>query len=141
LSETVHATVVLVGASGVLIRGPSGAGKSSLAWLLIDQGAILVADDRVHLSACHGRLVGTVPGRLAGRLELRGRGILHMPFERSVLLRLAVDLVADADLERLPNVGELRAQILGIELARQSVPGASHRALTLIGAALAGLPS
>jgi HPr kinase/phosphorylase len=85
--------------------------------------------------------VGTVPERLAGSLELRGRGILRMPFERSVLLRLAVDVVADADLERLPNVGELRAQILGIELARQSVPGASHRALTLIGAALAGLPS
>ena len=141
MSEAVHATAVLVGASGVLIRGPSGTGKSSLAWLLIDQGAILVADDRVHVSACHGRLIATAPERLAGKLELRGRGILRMPFEQSVVLRLVVDVVAEADLERLPSPADLRVEMLGIELARQSVPGASSRALTLIGAALAEIRS
>ena len=59
MSETVHATAVLVGADGVLIRGESGAGKSALALALIERGARLIADDRLMLSACHGRLVAT----------------------------------------------------------------------------------
>ena len=39
--ETVHATAVLVGADGVLIRGASGSGKSALALALIERGARL----------------------------------------------------------------------------------------------------
>jgi HPr kinase/phosphorylase len=137
LSATVHATAVLFGAAGVLIRGPSGAGKSSLAWRLIRRGAILVADDRVHLSACNGRLLATAPEALAGKLELRGGGILRVPFERSAVIKLVVDVVPEADLERLPEACDLSVEVLGVELARQAAPGASIRALILIGAALA----
>ena len=48
----IHATVVLVGEAGVLIRGASGSGKSALALALMSEAgrrglfARLVGDDR-----------------------------------------------------------------------------------------------
>lgn len=139
MSETVHATAVLAGADGVLIRGASGAGKSTLAGLLIGRGARLVADDRVHLSACSGRLIATAHGATAGRLELRGRGILAGLYERSAVIRLVVDLVEDAALERMPDDPQLSAMILGVTLPRQAAPAASATALMLVEAALGAL--
>ena len=139
MSETVHATAVLCGADGILIRGASGAGKSTLAALLVRRGAHLVADDRVHLSACHGRLVATAPGITAGRLELRGRGLLRLPNERAVIARLVVELVGAEGLERLPEDHHLKVEILGITLPRQPVPDASDQGLLLVEAALGRL--
>jgi serine kinase of HPr protein (carbohydrate metabolism regulator) len=70
---SVHASAVLVCARAILIQGPSGSGKSRLALALLQaaQGgslrfARLVADDRVVLEACHGRLVARPPAELAG---------------------------------------------------------------------------
>jgi serine kinase of HPr protein (carbohydrate metabolism regulator) len=140
MSETLHGTAVLAGSNGVLIRGASGAGKSRLAFALIERGARLVADDRVHVSACHGRLVATGPDAIAGRLELRGRGIIAVPHEQSAVIRLVVDLVEEAELERLPEAAELSATLLGVALPRQPVPAASGDALMLVQAALRALP-
>ncbi len=139
MSETVHATAVLAGAHGLLIRGPSGAGKSMLAAQLIGRGAWLVADDRVHLSACHGRLIASAPAPAAGRLELRGRGILLVPHEQGAVIRLVIDLVEVADLERLPDDAQMCGEILGITLPRQAVPAASGAALVLVEAAIQAL--
>ena len=139
MSETVHGTAVLVGAQGILIRGPSGAGKSSLALVLIDRGARLVADDQVHLSACHGRVLATAPGPVRGKIELRGRGLLNVPYERSALVRLIVDIVADKGLERLPEDHQLSDVLLGVTLPRQPVPAAHDLAHALVSAALRAL--
>ena len=136
MSETIHATAVLAGVDGVLIRGESGTGKSTLAWDLIGRGGRLIADDRVHLSACHGRVIATAQEPTAGRLELRGRGILSVPFERSAVIRLVIDLVEEVALERLPDDTQLSVMILGVALPRQPVPAASGRALALVEAAL-----
>jgi serine kinase of HPr protein (carbohydrate metabolism regulator) len=132
---------VLAGSQGVLIRGPSGSGKSMLAAALISRGARLVADDRVHLSACHGRLVATAPAAIAGILELRGRGLMSVPLERSVVIRLLVDIVAAEQLERHPATEELSGTVLGVTLPRQPVEGAVECALILVEAALAALPA
>ena len=123
----------------MLIRGPSGAGKSTLAWLLLGRGARLVADDRVHLSACSERLVATAPAATAGKMELRGRGIVSVPYERNAVIRLVVDLVAEAELERLPDRAQLSAMILGVGLPRQAVPAGSATALLLVESALRAL--
>ena len=78
---TIHATAVLVGATGVLIRGEPGSGKSRLALRLLEAAgrelpfARLVADDRVYLESRAGRLVVRPPPELAGLLEMRGTGI------------------------------------------------------------------
>jgi serine kinase of HPr protein (carbohydrate metabolism regulator) len=139
VSETLHGTAVLAGALGVLIRGRPGSGKSTLAASLIGRGARLIADDRVHLSACHGRLLASAPSTVAGRIELRGRGILSLSYERSAVIRLVVDCVADSDLERLPEDHHLETVILGLALPRQPVPRPSDQAAMLVEAALAAL--
>ena len=139
MSETVHGTAVVAGAQGVLIRGRPGSGKSLLASRLIGRGARLLADDRVHLSACHGRLLAFPVAPLAGRLELRGRGIIESAAERGAVIRLVVDCVADAELERLPETHHLTTVILGLALPRQPAPGASAHAVLLVEAALAAL--
>lgn len=139
MSETVHATVVLAGAHGILIRGPSGTGKSTLAAALIQQGAKLVADDSVHLSALGGRIVATQIGPYGGRMEVCGRGIVDAAVERSAVIRLVADLVDDSCLERMPDRPEFFADILGIRLPRQPLPSRSPVALAILDAALGAL--
>jgi serine kinase of HPr protein (carbohydrate metabolism regulator) len=139
MSETVHGTAVLAGAHGVLIRGDSGAGKSALAAELIAGGARLVADDRVHISAVHGRIVAAAPAAVAGRIELRGRGLVPVPYERSAVIRLVVDFLGAEALERLPEDAQLICELLGVALPCQPVPAVPGRALILVEAALRAL--
>jgi serine kinase of HPr protein (carbohydrate metabolism regulator) len=136
MSEWVHGTAVLAKANGILIRGPSGAGKSELAALMIARGARLIADDRVHLSACHGRVVATALNPTAGMLELRGRGILAVRHERTAVIRLVLDMVDESELARLPEAEHLSTRLLGVQLPRQPVPAAPAQALALVDAAL-----
>ncbi|MEX0851964.1 MAG: serine/threonine protein kinase [Bauldia sp.] len=108
-----HASVALIGESGVLIRGASGSGKSSLllAILSAETGSTaLVADDRVRLAAHHGRLVATCPDELAGMMEVRGTGIVRRPFVSPVVVDLVVDLAPAAVCPRLP-LGEADARV------------------------------
>lgn len=125
-SPTIHASAVLVGARAVLIRGPSASGKSRLALELIHAArggtlgfARLVGDDRVHVEAAHGRLLVRPAAALAGMIELRGVGILKLPYEPSAVVGLVVDLAAAA--ERLPDAPQRRAELEGIALARLAV--------------------
>ncbi len=147
MSETVHGTALLFGADGVLIRGESGSGKSALALQLIRRGGRLIADDRLTLSSCHGRLVASAPSATAGLIELRGRGLVKVPHERSGVIRLVVDIVAEngggdpEGLERMPEAHQLTATLLGIALPRQPVPTATERAVVLVETALGALSS
>lgn len=112
--ETIHGTIVDIEGAGVLLRGPSGAGKSDLALRLIDGGAVLVADDRITLSETGGNVVAAAPETIAGKLEVRGLGIVRLPFQVSSAVRLVVDLVGGASVERLPNAAE--TVLLGVAL-------------------------
>ena len=88
--------------AGVLLLGASGAGKSDLALRLIDQGAMLVADDRVLLSVRKGLLQARAPDSISGLIEIRGLGIVAMPVKRSAAIRLAVRLGREGP--RLPQI-------------------------------------
>ena len=99
----VHGTSVALGGDGILLRGPSGSGKSDLALRLIDEGARLVADDQTELQPIGDVLQMSAPAAIAGRLELRGVGILRVPCAASVVLRLVVALVPPEQVERLPE--------------------------------------
>lgn len=99
----VHGTTVALDGEGVLLRGPSGSGKSDLALRLIDRGARLVADDQTELTCAAQRLIARAPRSIAGRMEVRGVGILRVPAVPSAPLRLVVDLVAPDRVERLPE--------------------------------------
>jgi len=100
---TVHGTAVAFAGRAVLLLGPPGSGKSDLALRLIEAGWRLVADDRVVLVARGGRLVASPPPTLAGRIEARGLGICRVPFLEEAEVVLAVELVAPAGVDRLPD--------------------------------------
>lgn len=125
---TVHATAVVIGEAGVLIRGPSGAGKSQLAFALVDAArrdglfAAFVADDRVELTPHGGRLVACVPETIAGLAERRGRGIETVAHVPAAIIRMVVDLVPADTLPRLPEEADRSLLIEGIRLQRQLAP-------------------
>ncbi len=100
-TANIHASCVAINARGVLILGDSGAGKSDLALRLIDGGAKLVSDDRTELYIARGRLCARAPKSIAGLIEVRGLGIIAMPFAKNVPLALAIKLGAPP--KRLPE--------------------------------------
>lgn len=96
-----NCTCVAVGGRGLLIEGPPGAGKSSLALALIDRGAALVGDDGVALEPRGAQLWAHPPPNIAGKLEIRGVGIIDLP-ARSAPLALVLVL---EETQRLPEPG------------------------------------
>lgn len=106
LRQPVHGDVVARrdarGWSGVLLRGPSGVGKSDLALRLMDRGWRLTTDDWAHLWRSENALYATAPAAIAGRMEVRGLGIVGAPIRPLVRVRLVVDCTHEA-VERLPE--------------------------------------
>jgi serine kinase of HPr protein (carbohydrate metabolism regulator) len=107
-SAVLHGTAVALGGVALLLCGPSGSGKSDLALRLIDQGAALVADDRVevmiHREILCCRYPQSAPAALAGMLELRGIGIVPVRGVAGPLpVQWIVDLVAADMVERMPE--------------------------------------
>jgi hypothetical protein len=111
--EIVHASCVAIGGRGVLLAGKSGAGKSDLALRLVDRGARLVSDDYTELRCLGETLLARAPATIAGKIEVRGIGIVELEAQADVPVCLYADL--DERAERLP---EQRA----IALAGRSVP-------------------
>jgi len=136
-SETVHTSCVAIGGKALLIGGRSGRGKSDLALRLIDRGAALVSDDYTLVRRVGGRLLAAAPQTIAGKLEVRGVGILEFPAERDVPVALFVDL--EREVERLPEAPETRMiagvaiPVLGISPLEPSAPIKVEAALKLFG--------
>jgi HPr kinase/phosphorylase len=123
-TELVHGTCVALGRSAALLRGPSGSGKSDLALRFLflarrlpaaASAPVLVADDQVRLVARGARLLARPPESIRGKLEVRGVGIISVRSLREAELALIVDLVAKAEIERLPERDTV-ARLLGVEL-------------------------
>jgi serine kinase of HPr protein (carbohydrate metabolism regulator) len=100
-SETLHASCVAIGDRAILIEGPSGSGKSDLALRLIDRGAVLVSDDYTIVRRTGGKLLAGSPPNITGLIEVRGIGLVPMPFESDVRVALMISLAEQV--ERLPS--------------------------------------
>jgi len=137
-AAAIHAGCVAIGGRGVLIAGRSGSGKSDLALRLIDRGAMLVSDDYTRVRAENGVLVAEPPVTIAGRIELRGVGIVEQPYLAGVQVALLIDL--DLAPERLPE--PRRREIEGVALPVIGLVGLEPSAPIKVEAALAlhGLP-
>ena len=136
----VHASCVDFGHAAVLLRGASGAGKSDLALRLIDRGALLVADDQVELEVRRGELWARPPAALAGKIEVRGAGIVEAPHVAKARVRLVVDLATKEEIERLPEPVACELEGVRLPLIRLSAFEASAPAkLRLLARALPAL--
>lgn len=119
-TKLIYGTCVALGRTAAILQGPSGSGKSDLALRFAMQtpaelDAALVADDQVRIEARGGRLFASPPQALAGKIEVRGLGIVTLPFRSEAELRLVVQLAEADDIPRLP--AELHAApICGIVL-------------------------
>ncbi|MGB0960069.1 MAG: HPr kinase/phosphorylase [Halocynthiibacter sp.] len=107
----IHANCIQIDDKGVLILGPSGSGKSSLTADFIARGARLVADDRMALERRGDRVFGAAPSSISGLIELRGIGIVEMPYLEETAIDLVVDL-GQTEKDRFPKNN--RYEVLGI---------------------------
>src|SRR5438094_9977067 len=93
-AETVHASTVATDGRAVLITGPSGSGKSDLALRLLDRGFTLVSDDQTIVRKDGDQLLASAPPTIAGKLEIRGIGIVDMEGAENVPVALIVELTS-----------------------------------------------
>jgi hypothetical protein len=139
----IHASALVVGEAGIVIRGPSGSGKSALTLALLalagDRGlfAALIGDDRVLIAARHRRLLARGAPGVIGQIERRGFGIVAAPTEPCAVVRVVVDLLAGTDrVPRLPDASEFTTALGGVALARLTFDagiGALERAYAILG--------
>lgn len=99
----IHATCVSLADRGILLLGASRAGKSDLAYRLMSgrHAAILISDDQTLVTVEEGRLTARAPEKLRGLIELRGLGLLTVPYAEATALHLAVRLVPRDDVPRI----------------------------------------
>jgi serine kinase of HPr protein (carbohydrate metabolism regulator) len=126
---TVHATAVALDGLGVLLRGAPGSGKSDLALRLIDAGARLIADDQTTLVRRGDALLASPPATIAGRLEVRGLGLMALAHVADVPLAAVFDLVGAGALERLPEPATVEILNILLPLIRldPTVPSAAAK--------------
>jgi serine kinase of HPr protein (carbohydrate metabolism regulator) len=132
-AETLHASTVALDGRAVLISGPSGSGKSDLALRLLDRGFVLVSDDQTIVKKDGERLVATAPPTIAGKLEVRGIGIVEMERADNVPIALVVELTSE--IQRLPDDSRERL-ILGVQVPLISIDAATASAPSKVALAL-----
>jgi len=124
----VHGTCLDLSGAGVLIRGPSGAGKSDLALrlmhlgpsplLAVEAGMTLVGDDYVEIEAEAGEVMAIAPEAIAGRMEVRGVGVIAVDHVARTRLKLVVDIADRETIERVPDADQCSIELVGIAVAR-----------------------
>jgi|GEM_PF-138292 len=119
--QLVHGSCIAVGSRAVLFRGPSGAGKSDLALRCLSssflqagahkaglltaavQPIMLVSDDQVQLHREGMSILAGPPAAIAGKIEVRGIGIVELAHASDVPLVLIMDLLDSDGVERMPE--------------------------------------
>jgi serine kinase of HPr protein (carbohydrate metabolism regulator) len=138
MSTTLHATCIAIRGRGVLLTGAPGAGKSDLALRLIDRGAELVSDDGTRVEARGERLYASVPSTIAGKIEVRGLGIVELPAHAEAQIALLVAL--DQPVPRMPGetlpvrmIEGVAVPVIALAPFEASAPVKVEKALMLYG--------
>ena len=132
-SEAVHASTVALDGRAVLITGPSGSGKSDLTLRLLDRGFALVSDDQTLVRRVDDQLIASAPPTIAGKLEIRGLGIVELDHAGDMPVALLVELTSD--IQRMPDDSRERP-ILGVSLPLVSIDAMAASAPSKVAMAL-----
>ncbi|MBP5344027.1 MAG: aldolase [Alphaproteobacteria bacterium] len=101
--QKILATSVKLGKKAVLIQGRPGVGKSFLALrLVMNHNARLISDDVTLLHSKGKQVYAEVIPEIAGKVEVRGVGILKLPYTTHVPVACVVQLVSNK-IERMPH--------------------------------------
>lgn len=126
-NSRVHGTAIATDGAAALILGASGAGKSDLALrcLALPPGPFnpapvcLIADDQVLVTRNGDRLTVAAPPQIAGKIEVRGIGIIDAPTCNVADLVVVIDLVPceqnGTPIARLPDPWP-RHTLLGVDV-------------------------
>ena len=132
-SETLHASTVALDGRAVLVTGPSGSGKSDLALRMLDRGFKLVSDDQTMVRLDGERLLASPPANIAGKLEVRGIGIVELAHADNVPVALIVALTRE--ILRMPDENRTEL-ILGVPVPLVAVDPAPPSAASKVALAL-----
>lgn len=94
----------------MLALGPT----AGLPFLANGAALRLVSDDQVHVRRSEGHLDASCPSTIAGKIEVRGIGIVEIPALISARVVLVVELSDAGDVPRLPDARS--ADLLGVVL-------------------------
>ncbi len=116
-----YGSCVALGKNAAILTGPSGSGKSDLALRFIFQtpaplSPALVSDDQIRLEARNGHLTARPPESIAGQIEVRGIGIVDIPYCEEAEVKLLVQLVDKEIVPRLPPAPLLTRPLCGIDV-------------------------
>lgn len=133
---------------GALLRGAPGSGKSDLALRFISLfgggtsrvGAYLVSDDQVLLSREGDTLLARPPCTIAGRLEVRGIGIVEVDHRDQTPLAVIIDLVNADEVPRIPADPPPCEDILGVCVPVLKLNPFEHSSPVKLKLALTGSP-
>ena len=138
---SMHACLLQIYGTGVLLLGESGIGKSEISLELIKKGHRLIADDRVDIADVRGKLIGTCPESIRGMMEVRGIGIIDVgrmfginSLGEKSTIKLVINLVAFNKEEPLERVGMKtdRYEILGETIPVIRLPVSAARSMAEI---------
>ena len=116
-ARTLHGSAAARNGAGVLLRGSPGSGKSDLVLRLLPLGFSLVADDQVIVRDG----IAEAPVSLAGLLEVRGLGLVRLPYGRA-RLALVVELGTAARLPEPSRCPDLDLPLICVDAAAASAP-------------------
>lgn len=137
MSETLlHGCVVRYLNRGILLLGTSGSGKSEVTLRLVDDGGQLVADDQVLIRRDEDRLIASAPQEIRGLIEVRGIGIVRLPYLEEYPIDLVVQLVRHyGENERLPiqRTFEILGKHVPLFFLNLMYPGVSARLKVMLG--------
>lgn len=136
---SVHANLLEIFGTGVLILGESGIGKSEVSLDLIKRGHILISDDKVDILNVRDRLEGSSPEMTYGMMEVRGIGIIDVArmfgincVRRKSDIKYCFDLVplekANSNLDRIGN--EVKTiEYVGVKVPYLKLPVSPGRSM------------
>lgn len=138
---TLHAGLLEIYGSGILLRGKSSVGKSETGLDLVIRGHRLVADDVVEIRKWDDKLLGSSPENIRHFLEIRGLGILDIQrlygvgsVKTNTFIDMVIQLETWDDNKEYDRLGldEQYTEILGVKIPIITVPVKPGRNLAMI---------